>query len=271
MAKPLWITYAWADNKEGDFDHLINELRAAGIDTQFDRIALIPGQRLWDQIANKITTGDIGGWAYLVTPNSLASEPCKEELSYALDRALSVKGGVFPIVGLMHNILAADLPPPLKVRLSVPVGTPGWIEQIKAALEQRAPVIEPPGTNPFKVTVHKDYLGKPGLVAVEFTPRFGELRYWRVAYPQSGPLAVAKSFGPAGGGGVSMVLREFLEGTTVEHGHHMNFFGSGDPLSPHTSAYAAFQDGCPDQIWFGWSKEPFGMPSEWHPILLRTN
>ena len=61
MAKPLWITYAWIDNKDGDFVHIINSLRAHGIETLFDRLALIPGQRLWEQIGSKITAGDIGG------------------------------------------------------------------------------------------------------------------------------------------------------------------------------------------------------------------
>ena len=41
MTKPLWVTYAWADNKDGNFDHIINALNAAGIETHFDRIALI--------------------------------------------------------------------------------------------------------------------------------------------------------------------------------------------------------------------------------------
>ena len=118
--------------------------------------------------------------------------------------------------------------------------------------------------------MHENYVGTPGSYAVEFALRIGELRYWRIAYPQSGPNVIAKGVGPADGGVVGMVLREFLEGTTVEHGHHMNFFGSGDPLSPHVSAYAVFQNRLPDQIWFGWSREPFGMPNEWHPTMLRT-
>ncbi len=44
MSDPLWLTYAWADNDEGDFDHLVNKLESAGVPATYDKIALIPGQ-----------------------------------------------------------------------------------------------------------------------------------------------------------------------------------------------------------------------------------
>lgn len=47
----LWITYAWDNNKDGDFDYLAQELEDSGVATSYDKIALIPGRRLWDQIA----------------------------------------------------------------------------------------------------------------------------------------------------------------------------------------------------------------------------
>jgi len=30
MAEELWITYSWADNEEGDFDYLVQELASGG-------------------------------------------------------------------------------------------------------------------------------------------------------------------------------------------------------------------------------------------------
>ena len=60
MPNPLWITYAWADNDEGDFDYLVNQLEDAGVPAIYDKIALVPGQRLWEQIAARITTGRLG-------------------------------------------------------------------------------------------------------------------------------------------------------------------------------------------------------------------
>src|SRR5271156_5308810 len=98
MTAPLWITYAWADNKEGDFDYLIGALKAEGIRARYDRVALIPGRRLWDQIGAEIIDGSLSGWAYLLTPRSLASEACREELAYAVKRALATKGSEFPLL-----------------------------------------------------------------------------------------------------------------------------------------------------------------------------
>ena len=70
MGNRLWITYAWVDNIEGDFDYLVQELEKVGVDARYDRVELIPGRQLWEQIAEGITVGQLDGWAYLVTPNS---------------------------------------------------------------------------------------------------------------------------------------------------------------------------------------------------------
>jgi hypothetical protein len=65
---PLWITYAWTDNTEGDFDYLVQRLTEHGVTAQFDRVALVPGQRLWEQIGQKISSDELSGWAYLLIP-----------------------------------------------------------------------------------------------------------------------------------------------------------------------------------------------------------
>jgi len=101
MPYPIWITYAWSDNASGDFDYLVSLLAQAGIKAKDYRIALAPGQRMWDRIASEIHAGDISGWAYLVTRESLASESCREELFYALDRVLSKGDWEFPVIGLV--------------------------------------------------------------------------------------------------------------------------------------------------------------------------
>ena len=49
--------------------------------------AFIPGQRLWSQIGGVITDpAECDAWAIILMPNSIQSQPCIEELSYALDR-----------------------------------------------------------------------------------------------------------------------------------------------------------------------------------------
>jgi hypothetical protein len=112
----MWITYAWADNTQGDFEYLVEELSSVGIAATYDKIAIVPGQRLWEQIAARITKDPIEGWGYLLTANSLASEACREELAYALDRTLSSKGNTFPLIGLLHGVRIEDVPPAFRAR-----------------------------------------------------------------------------------------------------------------------------------------------------------
>jgi hypothetical protein len=62
VPKTLWITYAWADNDEGDFDYLVARLAATDVTAKYDKIELIPGQRLWEQIADQIMDDQLDGW-----------------------------------------------------------------------------------------------------------------------------------------------------------------------------------------------------------------
>jgi hypothetical protein len=264
----LWITYAWADNSEGDFDYLVGALQAAGIRARYDRVALVAGRRLWDQIGAEITSGSLSGWAYLLTPRSLASEACREELAYALQRALATKGADFPLLGLLSGVAINDVPPALAVRLCVDLRTPDWIEQIRSSLKNRPPSRHVDETPNFKGRPHNRYLGKADLRAVEFLPRFGELRYWRIAFPTDGPQPVMKGTGPAGGCGVGPILHAAVEGTVEIGGMHMNFFGAGDALTPANSAYIVFEQRFPVHMAFGWAEEPFGSPAEWWPVKL---
>ena len=55
MKDPLWRTYGWVDNDEGDCDYLVQELSRAGVPATYDKIALVPGRRLWAQIASQIS------------------------------------------------------------------------------------------------------------------------------------------------------------------------------------------------------------------------
>lgn len=265
MANRLWITYAWADNDEGDFDHLVNRLEAGRVPATYDKIALVPGQRLWEQIADQITDGNLAGWAYLITPRSIRSEACCEELAYALDRALRARGERFPLIGLLHGVSIEDVPAALRVRLCVDLSSPTWVEEVRAGLERRAPRRPPSETGDVRVAVHNPYQGDPRLYAVEFRPRFGELRYWRIAYPAT--LAPThRATGPAGGGGVGAMLTEFIEGTVELEGKQMKFFGAGSAITPGTAAYVVFLDENPDFLAFAVANGPFEVPRQWIPV-----
>lgn len=257
---PLWITYAWADNDEGDFDYLVQELDRAGIPALCDKIALIPGRRLWLQIADKISGGTLSGWAYLLTPASLQSTACREELTYALQRALETQGEEFPLIGLLHQVSMRDVPLALRVRLCVNLANPDWIEEIRAGVVGQPPRRTPEVQSPYVMKIHRNYLGQSDVIAVEFRPRFGQVTYWRIAFPASGPRPVAWGAGPANGGGVGGIKNHMLEGTGIEfQGIQMDFVGASNPLSASVSAYTVFQGQLPGKMFFGVSQEPFGM------------
>ncbi|MEW6142602.1 MAG: TIR domain-containing protein [Chloroflexota bacterium] len=255
---PLWITYAWQDSIEGDFDYLVQQLYQARIPALYDKVALVPGRRLWDQIAQKISGEPLSGWAYLITPKSLSREACKEELAYALQRALEVKGGEFPLIGLLHQVSIRDVPLPLRVRLCINLANPDWIEEVRAATLGRPPHRTTQSQSSIVIKLHRTYLGSPDNVAVEFRPRFGELTYWRISYPANGPQPIRWGSGPANGGGISSEKRDYLDlRKVVLEGEEMNLVGCGNMLSPSTSAYVVFKGCLPQKLFFGLSKEAF--------------
>lgn len=258
MNGPLWITYAWSDNNEGDFDFLVQELSRAGISSKYDKIALVPGHKLWEQIAKRIFSDPLSGWAFLVTPNSLASAACHEELAYALQRALESKGEDFPLIGLLNSVSIRDVPLALRVRLCVNLDNPDWKEEIRAAIAGTAPRRPTSDQDPYILKIHRGYQGQAERSAIEIRPRFGELRYWRWAFPSSGPQPASWGTGPANGGGIAGTGRDVIKGEYPDiAGTSMKFVGAGDPISPSASAYAVFDRELPEECFFGVAREQF--------------
>jgi hypothetical protein len=269
-APTVWITYAWTDDTEGDFSYLVQELATVNVRATFDRIALVPGRDLWAQIGDNITLGPSDGWAYLLTPASLASEPCREELAYAVNRALGTKGRNFPLIGLLHGVRIQDVPPALRVRLGVSLANPNWKQEVRAGLFNQAPAVPSVPQTKFVWTVHEGYGGVSSHVAIEVRPRFGEVMYWRFAIP-AGTKLVRFGHGPAGGAAISGMQTMTLEGGTGQlEGHAVQFFGAGDKLSPGTSAYAVLERPVPSFVYFGQATEPFGPPANGEKRSFRS-
>ena len=111
-------------------------------------------------------------------------------------------------------------------------------------------------------------MGDSRLRAVEFVARFGELHYWRIAYPASGPQPVKFGVGPAGGSAVSPILQSVVKGTVDLHGIHMKFIGAENALTAATAAYIVFENEFPTPLFFGCADEPFGAPSQWYRVDL---
>jgi len=263
----IWITYAWRDNADGSFDYLVDALQRGGVSARYDKIQLIPGKRLWEQIGERIMAAELNGWAYLLTPNSIASQPCMEELAYALDRALQ-RGSDFPLIGLLHQVPLRDVPLPLKVRLCVDLRASDWVDQVKAGLENRAPSRVAQSSFPFISVVHENYLGVPGQTALEIRPHLGEHPFWRIAYPAS-HQATAVGCGPAGGRGLSGTSFNVIEGTVRLNGLDFKYYGQGDTLTPAVSAYIAFSGGLPSPLYIGFARQTFVIPEQW--LLIRVN
>lgn len=258
MPNPIWLTYAWSDNDEGDFDYLVQELDRAGIPAIYDKISLIPGRKLWTQIADKISNESLSGWAYLVTPISLVSSACQEELAYALQRALDTKGDEFPLIGLLHNVSFRDIPIALRVRLCINLANPDWIEEVRAGIQGNHPKRNVIDHDPYIIKIHKNYQNQDGIYAIEVRPRFGTITFWRLAFPIDGPQQIYWGSGPANGGGIGAVRLANIEGEYADiGGEPMKFIGAENPLSASTSAYAIFKDRLPKRFFFGTSKEPF--------------
>lgn len=258
MEKPLWITYAWADNKEQDFDYLVQEIEAYGIPTRYDKIALIPGQHIWSQIDEHIDESKIAGWAYLITRASLESKACQEELAYALHEALNTKNTKFPIIGLVHGVSISELPKSLASRLLVSLNDPDWKKALKAGIEQVAPIRSPSQQAPYAWKVHENYCGQPGHTAVEFRPRFGELSYWRIGATNQGKF-VAYGQGPSNGGAFSLNKFIAVDTNITLSGTEYSYLGQEGPLSPSRSAYIVFEGELPDFIFFGVASAPYGV------------
>lgn len=210
---------------------------------------------------------DLGGWAYLLTQNSIASEACREELAYALYRALQ-RGNSFPMIGLVHRVPIDTVPVALKVRLCVDLRSCNWVEQVKAGLENRSPASTAAPTSPYVFRVHRNYMGVQGQTAVEIQPHLGEYPYWRIAYPSSSHPTV-KGTGPSGGRGIGGVAFNLIEGTVQINGVDHSFHGEGTPLSPAMSAYIAFIGDLPLLLYIGFAGDAFGVPEEWLEIRAR--
>jgi len=183
--KSIWLTYAWDDNKDGDVDHIAQELGKAGLEVKLDHWNLNAGKRLWEQIESFIKNPlKSDGWLIYATQTSLTSEKCKEEFYYALDRALETRGSDFPVIALFPASVDTDIiPTGIKVRLFVNLTDPDWKEIIVAAVERRHPNITKPQLDPYALKIHES--SKPGntCYAIEVRPRAGTWSPFFTAIP----------------------------------------------------------------------------------------
>jgi hypothetical protein len=172
MKPRLWLTYAWTDNHQQDVDFVIQELTRRGIDVHYDRAQLLTGRRLWSQIDASISDpSKSDAWALVATKSSLESEPCQEEIAYALDRALRTRGGTFPLIGIFPTPLDRLLiPSAIATRLYVTLKDAKWADTVAADLRGEAKPA-PGSVQPFVFTEHSR---TGGGTTIEMRPRSGQ-------------------------------------------------------------------------------------------------
>lgn len=248
MAK-LWLTYAWKDNQDQDVDHVVGELKRVGLEVAYDRAHIIPGQRLWPQIDKAISDPQTDAWAILVTENSLSSEPCLEELAYALDRALRTRGAEFPIIGIFPApIDRAMIPSAIATRLYVGLNQPNWALLVADGVLKRRPTAAA-NVAPFVARVHN----VNGQEVLEIRPRSGRWYPGAIGVPTAGTLKVTNVMPGASG-------HPTLTGTVHSGGGQSNdgqwtFTVVYHAIDALNSLYVTFDGPLRGQITIGGTKE----------------
>lgn len=253
--KKLWLTYAWKDNEDLDIDFIVKELDKQDIDLKFDRRNLVPGQRLWSQIGGHITDPDqCDAWGIVLTANSLRSEACVEELSYALDRALKSGEEGFPVFALLHGISPSQLPPALKIRLCIALENNDWAKQVVSAVNKAAPGFTP--LTSLSNFIISEHITKNGF-CLEIKPRFDRISPFMVAVKldEKEENKITKCWpGPAGNIPYSVMMQSSNGKATMADGSEWWAWQCNNEANS-TSSYYLFYENRPTYLWFGHPKK----------------
>jgi hypothetical protein len=242
----LWLTYAWKDNEDEQIDFIIQALRAEGLDVGFDRARLVPGQRLWPQIDRAISDPRSShAWAIYATKNSLSSEPCREELAIALDRALRTRESAFPIIGIFPEPLDRELiPSAIATRLYVSLREVDWAKRVAGGAKLTVPQYQPRAISPHYL--HATQEGEN--LIIELRPRAGRWHPFVVLVLASQrERLLGIEHGPAGR---PPALSLVFGATEVEADGTYKGLQIENPVDPLNSAYVYFS-GSPTEIVFG--------------------
>ncbi len=255
-SKKLWVTYAWADNEVQDVDFYISRLKSTGLDVHFDRRDLAAGRIIWEQLGDGISDpAKCDAWLGICSPAALASGPWREEMFYALNRALK-KGVAFPMMFLVLGEKPQDLPAAMQIRLYVSTHQNDWLERIEAGARGVAPPLNVPDALPLKI---RQYVWGDGR-GFELTLREGTWPVWWVAENEPSAFITRVSAGVAGNPGAGGMFQtsgphRLTDGRRV-------FKVSMPPISPIVSAYVFGKGPVPDlQLGCDGQNHAFIMPS----------
>lgn len=247
MGNNLWLTYAWVDNADYDVDHVIIKLRESGLSVHFDRQQIIPGRRLWSQVDKAISDPDrCDGWAIFATENSFKSEPCLEELAYALDRTLRTRGTEFPLIGIFPQPIDRKIiPSAIATRLYVTLRDPDWATAVRDALHGTR--TEPKLVfDPIVAKFHKGDI-------LELRPRSGRFYPCLVLVPtHEKDLLDTVDYGPSDRPPMASIVSSSAVDTDEWFGVQL-----GHAIDNLSSAYVHFKGGLPSRVIFGDNKDQY--------------
>jgi hypothetical protein len=267
----LWISYQWIGNEERDFNYLIPQLKAAHIDAVYDSFQLQPDLQLEERIVQRLLSVGFDGWSYILTHQCFTQRNYTEELTAAIDRAISNLGSSFPMAGLMYGIEMQQVPPALRTLPCISLGDPNWSRQMSGVLKTGA--VHGRRSTSEKQTrfvwkVHHSFAGDTALTAVEVRTKGERIQYWRFAIPKSSKV-VRWGQGRSDGREISRVIFGEAKGAGKYENHDVAWFGAANAVSDTESAYVVFSGPLPDFICFGPAQMPFGSPGKME--LLRPN
>lgn len=250
--KTIWLSYAWADNKQNDVDYVAQELESFGLTVKLDRWNIQAGKRLWEQIENYITNRkECDGWILYTTTNSLGSEPCREEFAYALDRALNVRGGSFPIIGLFPTSIDNELiPAAIKTRLFVSLNDLEWKERIKSAVEGRLPNIQKPIISPYHIAIHDYQIEDRIIKVIEVRTRAGSWTPSFIGIPLAEKAFVNPRYKYGPKGVYNLGSAKYNGGEDIDTSNQWWLMFASNEVSPTNSIFLMC-DILPSKICFG--------------------
>lgn len=251
-SRRLWLTYAWADNPDGDVDFVVQSLEAAGVEVSLDRRQLRAGERLWEQIEAHISRPENSvAWAIYATENALRSEPCQEELAIALNRALRSRGNQYPLIGIFPGPVPDEIVPAvLQLRLYVRTADPDWVERVRAAVHGEPPSVSATPVLPYRIRSLQEPSWATSVGCrwgVEIGPRTGRWQPSLAAVKAAdkallrGLVVGPRGLGPMGG----MVMPTEQEG----NGNYMRVVHA-PPVTPDDSLYVYLTE-LPDWLALG--------------------
>lgn len=251
LMSTAFLTYAWTDNSNSDVDYVAQELEQAGLKILQDKYTLGAGRRIWEQIGPAIQDpSNSDAWIIYATQASLTSEGCLEELAYALDRALSVRGAGFPLIGVFPAQVDSSLiPAAIRTRIYVSLTDPDWKERVVAAAEGRSLAISRQTLEPYFIKVHELPPGGEKF-AIEVRPRAGTWNPFTVAIKMEEQAVcristvVRAPNSPRG----SCAVMGLMEGVDESQGRYFRIIGH--EATPTNSGYI-YCSKIPSELMFG--------------------